>query len=171
MVDKLPSVPKIPFQHHQGFERVKNLEENQAIFAHYLHGIRAPVFEVAYEDLDGLHKAKWFNALLGFLGLIEEINQESDTIKVGARLCEDRIDGLGTNDYGALAGLESRVECYRLRREGNNASSLAVFLPPRKDRCLLAPRDVACPSQLEKAKITRMAKVKRMAMVKRIPPK
>jgi LPS sulfotransferase NodH len=151
IVDTLPSVAKIPFQHVQELERVKNLEENQAIFAHYLRATRAPVFEVAYEDLDGLYKAKWFNSLVAFLGLVEGMrNQESGMIKVGSRRCEDRIKGLGNNDYETLAGLESRVECYRLRVEGKNTSVSTVFLPPQKDRCLLAPRNEACPSQVEK---------------------
>jgi hypothetical protein len=89
IVDKLPSVPKIKFKLWRMFERIKNLEENQATFAQYLRVTRAPVFEVAYEDLDGLYGARWFNALASFLGNIEEVSQESKIIKVGSRLCED----------------------------------------------------------------------------------
>jgi hypothetical protein len=139
-VDALPPVPKVVIQDSLGLKRVKVLEENQANFATYLRGLRAPVFELVYEDLDGLHQAKWFNAVLGFLGLNEEeTSQESDMLKVGSRLCEDRIDGLGDNDYEALVGLQSRVECSRLRAAGNNESASAMFFPPKKHHCHLAP--------------------------------
>ena len=151
MVDNLPPVPKIPVQPHKGLIRIQNLERNQASFACYLHAMRAAAFEVAYEDLDGLYGVKWFHALLGFLGLIGETTQESEMVKVvGPQLCEDQINGLGDNDYENLAGLMSCVECYRLLLEGSNASSLAFFFPPQKDICLLAPRDVVCPSQCPK---------------------
>jgi LPS sulfotransferase NodH len=166
MVDALPSVPKIPLQRDQGLRRIKNLERNQVIFARYLRTTRAAVFEVAYEDLDGLYGAKWFNGLLGFLGLVGEISQESDMIKVGSRLCEDRINGLGNNDYENLTGLMSRVECYKLRVEGNKESASALFLPPRKDQCLRAPRNEVCPSQLKVAK-----KVKKVRKVMRVHQK
>ena len=150
MVDNLPPVPKVTLQDHQGLARISNLERNQANFAHYLRATRAAAFEVAYEDLEGLYGAKWFSALLGFLGLTGETSQESEMVKVGPRLCEDRIDGLGGNDYENLAGLVSRVECYRLQLEGNNASAATFFLPPRKGFCRLAPRNGPCPSQLRK---------------------
>jgi hypothetical protein len=88
-----------------------------------------------------------------FLGHTKEVSQESDIIKVGSQLCEDRIDGLG-NSFETLAGLESRVEWYRLRTEGmnkasasegNTASASALFLPPQKSHSLLVPRNELCP--------------------------
>jgi hypothetical protein len=138
-VDALPDVPKPSFRDDLGLARVKTLEKNQVNFANYLRLTNAPIFEVTYEDLDGIHQAKWFHALLGFLELSsQEKIQKSDMIKVGSKLCEDRIDGLG-DGYETLVGLQSHLECIKLRAVEGNSSMPDLFFPPQNGQCRLTP--------------------------------
>jgi hypothetical protein len=138
-VDALPDVPKPSFRHNLGLARVKTLEQNQVNFANYLRLTNAPIFEVTYEDLDGIYQAKWFLALLGFLELsIQEKIRKSDMIKVGSKLCEDGIDGLG-DGYETLVGLQSHLKCIKLRAVEGNSSMPDLFFPPQNGQCGLTP--------------------------------
>jgi hypothetical protein len=107
----------------------------------------APLFQVTHEDLGGPHKLKWFNAVLGYLGLIGRLSMPSgsDIVeKVGAALCEDKIDDLGDKEYKLLSNLESRVECARLHVQNDWKVRPPQYVkeltfPPRDGQCRLAP--------------------------------
>mmetsp|Transcript_47156 Transcript_47156/g.81108 ORF Transcript_47156/g.81108 Transcript_47156/m.81108 type:complete len:390 (+) Transcript_47156:144-1313(+) len=150
-VQRLSKVLKPSFRDGNWLHAVETLEDNQKNFADYLSFIaaRAPVFEVGYEDLDGPFQEKWLSAILGFLGVKLSVVSfpALNTIKVGGRACEDRIDHLGV-DYQALKNLASRKECFKLhsfQHRSNNMSNVPfligsdLYLPPSKSHCQLTP--------------------------------
>ena len=66
----LPIVHKLHLKDPKWQQLVRSLEDNQKVFGRYVrvHMARAPVMEVAYEDLDGPHGRHWLRAILAFLG-------------------------------------------------------------------------------------------------------
>ena len=145
--DEVISYPKLEFDPRRDVGRIRQLEQNQRDFADYLHvhAPLAPQIELWYEHLDGPHKAKWFNALFAFLGLDMKITDDvgSELVKLGARKCDDRIEGLHGPDYENLQGLDSQRACAMLywlsENETEQEGSSSLFYPPKHDKCRLAP--------------------------------
>ena len=135
--DALEAVQTVTLEHPKWQHEIWQLEQNQKDFENYLrvHMARTPVFEVAYEDLDGPFQQHWFRSILAFLGVAvppatttaatttssvptqaedhETTNQQ--LLKMGSRLCERRLQGLGGPAFLTLSTLQSRIECLRLR--------------------------------------------------------
>eukprot|EP00541_Cyclophora_tenuis_P015200 CAMPEP_0116579506 /NCGR_PEP_ID=MMETSP0397-20121206/22286_1 /TAXON_ID=216820 /ORGANISM="Cyclophora tenuis, Strain ECT3854" /LENGTH=169 /DNA_ID=CAMNT_0004108987 /DNA_START=182 /DNA_END=692 /DNA_ORIENTATION=- len=117
---------------------VEELDENQTIFANFLRAYASTaVMEVWYEDLDGPHGDRTFNAIIGFLGLQNNWNQPEIfsvrkyiPIKAGKRTCAERIDGLGENFEPMVEGSQSHLACTMLSVRYNNATPTLQYLPP-----------------------------------------
>jgi hypothetical protein len=148
-MDALGPVEKINIEQPQFQRAIRMLEENQEGFSRFLrvNCVYAPVFEISYEDLDGPHKLKWFNALLEFLGLRGRLSSArgSDLVKTGSRLCESRLEGLGGEEYTSLSLHASRYECMRLRAHADwNITQPSEFVksqtfPPNLGQCRWSP--------------------------------
>jgi hypothetical protein len=137
-------------QPNRWLQNVKLLEANQEDFARYLHvhAAKSPVFELAYENVDGPFQENWFNALFSFLGFDFRYSKSaSKTIKTGSRQCEDRIAGLGGPPLPLLDNTNSQTECLRMRALALGSNYTAgvlpslgsLLMPPRDGRCRLGP--------------------------------
>ena len=140
--------PKIQYDRTDDYERIRRLENNQRNFADYLqiHAPMAPQIELWYELLDGPHQHNWFNALFAFLGIDQKLTANdvgSDLVKVGKRMCDERIEGLKGPEYSNLDGLDSQRMCAMLYWESEidsvGTASSNSFYPPAQNKCLLTP--------------------------------
>lgn len=121
------SIEKLPY--------IVSLEQKQTQMSNFLqvHAPLAPVFDVKYEFLDGIHKTKWFTAILGFMGVFGSESPSNQVLKVGGRTCEERVSNISYPNYGELYGSSLAVICAGLHSE-----SLHHAINFRKTRDLIA---------------------------------